>query len=188
MFCKLVHATVSGSNLWGVTTEYKLQAVGVSMLQTARLPATDALDFPRDVVEENLLKLARTDRSSLSERTTCLVSEDGCLDYHLESELPCEEVFEGVEIVVTRYKEDITWLDFLADFDTVVYNKGGLDTLLPAARPNLRIVPMENTGREDETMLRHIIASYHNASNITVFLQGWPYNHCSELGNTLRRA
>mmetsp|Transcript_13764 Transcript_13764/g.25220 ORF Transcript_13764/g.25220 Transcript_13764/m.25220 type:complete len:611 (+) Transcript_13764:125-1957(+) len=179
-------------------------ALGVSMLQTARanFQAADAL-APLEQPEEklNLLGTHRQQavtstgdhaslnvQASLTQRTTCLVSNDGCEEYHLESAAPYKQQFERVQIVVTRHKEDITWLDFLPDFATVVYNKGGRDSLLPAARPNLQIVNVENTGREDDTMLRHIIDNYDNASEITIFLQGWPYNHCGELGDTVRRA
>mmetsp|Transcript_29524 Transcript_29524/g.68083 ORF Transcript_29524/g.68083 Transcript_29524/m.68083 type:complete len:623 (+) Transcript_29524:109-1977(+) len=118
--------------------------------------------------------------------TACLATETGCSSYAVETGNLSHEPIEGVELVITRYSEDLTWLDALPDFNTTVYNKGTLKDLLPAARDNLRILDVENAGREDETMLRHIHDNYDNLAEITVFLQGWPYDHCAEIGATLR--
>lgn len=93
------------------------------------------------------------------------------------------------EIVVTRYDEDLRWLDIFAEIPTVVYNRGPRDMyLLPRPRANLRIIDQENKGREDHVMLRHIVEQYDNLPNISIFLQGWPFVHCPGLINTVGAA
>jgi len=202
-----LRVAASSAGVCDSSTNQCQQAVGVSMLQTSRsnVQALGGLepppmaegemdlllkhrqeDFPKKVTGRGAAaKLAA--KKSDDRGSVCLVADDGCMNYELETGLPQAEAFRGVQIVVTRYTEDITWLDSLPDFDTIVYNKGGLTALLPSPRPNLQLLNVENLGREDETMIRHILDNYHNASDITVFLQGWPYNHCGELGATLRR-
>mmetsp|Transcript_25723 Transcript_25723/g.47002 ORF Transcript_25723/g.47002 Transcript_25723/m.47002 type:complete len:634 (+) Transcript_25723:120-2021(+) len=206
MLCFKVGASADVCNMGADNCQ---QALGVSMLQTARssLQATAGLE-PPPLPQKDLDLLLKDRQQNLPGKVAskaeaaghhlearqasgggnvCVVADDGCMNYQLETQLPLETPFEGVQIVITRYTEDVTWLDSLSDFDTVVYNKGGLKTLLPSPRPNLRVMDIENLGREDETMLRHIVDNYDNASDITIFLQGWPYNHCGELGPTLRR-
>jgi len=120
-----------------------------------------------------------------SNGTACLVTPSGCDTYVVESGHRGPTI-SGVELVITRYSEDLTWLDALPDFSTTVYNKGTSTDLLPTARHNLRILDVENFGREDETMLRHIYENYDHLAPITIFMQGWPYDHCAEVGATLR--
>jgi len=91
------------------------------------------------------------------------------------------------QIVVTRSGEDLRWLNALAGISAVVYNRGGLDSLLPSPRENLKVVKSENTGREDDSMMRHIVENYEVLPNITVFVQGWPFEHCPGLLDTLPR-
>jgi len=121
--------------------------------------------------------------------SVCVVTRDGCQDLPLEAEEHLSpELAHGVRLVVTRYMEDVTWLDYFGDFRTVVYNKGPHDALMPKPRSNLKIVDVENEGREDDTMLRYISDHYDDLPEATVFLQGWPYDHCSQLASTLTEA
>jgi len=76
-------------------------------------------------------------------------------------------------IIVARYKEDISWLLPYNDCLTV-YNKG----------PNnlegyKTIVSLKNIGREGHTYLYHIINNYNSLSNRVTFLQGdsLPHNN-----------
>jgi hypothetical protein len=48
-----------------------------------------------------------------------------------------------VEIVVTRFEEDVRGLDAFAEIPTTIYNGGPVDSFLPKARPNFRIIAQE---------------------------------------------
>jgi len=93
-----------------------------------------------------------------------------------------------VQLVVTRAGEDLRWLDALPQLPAIVYNRKGPDRTLPQSRPNLQIVAQVNSGREDEAMLRHIVDNYDQLSDVTVFLQGWPFGHCPGLLRSVRRS
>ncbi|CAE8634786.1 unnamed protein product [Polarella glacialis] len=92
-----------------------------------------------------------------------------------------------VQIVVTRAGEDVRWLDMFQDVPTVLYNRAGSDTFLPTPRSNLVVVVQKNEGREDESMMHHIVTNYDSLAEVTVFLQGWPFVHCPGLETTVRR-
>jgi hypothetical protein len=76
-----------------------------------------------------------------------------------------------LQIVVSHFKEDLGWLSDFSSLDVTVYSKGN------PCGPN----PLENVGREAETYLYHILLNYDNLSQITVFLQGNPLEHVSNL-------
>jgi hypothetical protein len=143
----------------------------------------------------------------------CAVQDNRCFDMSLQSQdvnrtANTESLFEDPQIlspdarkgfesqidtlkasdlklVVTRLTEDIRWLDALPQFPTLVFNRGPFDSLLPTSRPNLQIIKQVNEGREDEVMLKYIIDNYDNLSNVTVFLQGWPFTHCPGIIETI---
>lgn len=73
----------------------------------------------------------------------------------------------SLDIVIARYKEDISWIDSIIDknFDINihVYNKHKGENLLP------------NVGREGHTYVYHIIDKYHDLRD-TIFLQGNPFD------------
>ena len=75
------------------------------------------------------------------------------------------------EIVVARYKEDITWTEELRKigFTVTIYNKSEGENLLP------------NVGREAHTYLYHIITRWDSLADHTLFLQGNPYDHSTNL-------
>lgn len=132
----------------------------------------------------------------------CVVADDNCFDMDLlgpggDSHASGSYNYgpEGrthgdltVEIVVTRASEDIQWIDAFSDIPTTVYNRKGSDTLLPTPRPNLNVIESENIGREDDSMMRHIVNNYDSLPDVTVFLQGWPFLHCGDVVRTIRRA
>ena len=71
------------------------------------------------------------------------------------------------EIVVARYKEDISWIDLVnPEYKVTVYNKYDGENLI------------ENVGREAHTYLHHIIERYDSLADYTVFVQGNPIDHC----------
>jgi hypothetical protein len=94
-----------------------------------------------------------------------------------------------VEIVVTRFTEDVRWLDAFGEINTIIYNRGPVDSFLPTPRSNLQIISEPNIGREDQVMLNHIAMRYDKLAKVTIFLQGWPFGHCPGLidavGDTL---
>jgi hypothetical protein len=79
------------------------------------------------------------------------------------------------EIVISRFKEDLSWTRNLHDLDykVTVYNKFEGQNLL------------QNVGKESHTYLTHIVNNYDNLADITVFLQGDPFAHCSDILQTL---
>lgn len=82
----------------------------------------------------------------------------------------------NVEVVIARYKEDISWIKLLnplLPYRTRVYNKFEGENLLP------------NVGREAHTYLTHIVENYDNLADYTVFLQGDPIYHCRDLLKTI---
>jgi hypothetical protein len=72
-----------------------------------------------------------------------------------------------IEIVVSHYKEDIRWLKDFSNFKITVYNKFKGENLIP------------NIGFEAHTYLYHIVNNYDNLSKVTIFSQGFPFDHIS---------
>lgn len=79
------------------------------------------------------------------------------------------------EIVVARYKEDISWISKIENqgYDITVYNKYEGENLLP------------NVGRESHTYLTHIFKNYDNLADFTIFVQGNPFDHSPNFLNEL---
>jgi hypothetical protein len=78
-----------------------------------------------------------------------------------------------VELVVSRYNEDLEWLknEPYTKYDVIVYNKGPNYDFYKA--PNIKkIIQLENVGREGHTYLHHIIHNYADLPDLTVFLPG----------------
>lgn len=73
-----------------------------------------------------------------------------------------------LQIVIARFKEDVEWAAEFATLDVIIYDKGDPDS--PNALPNI--------GREAHTYLHHIIKNYDTLQDVTVFLQGNPFDHC----------
>ena len=86
--------------------------------------------------------------------------------------------FSGIHFVVSRYNEYLEWLPkLLIKFPgsiCTVYNKG--DDIIGHELYN--VVPLKNVGRETDTYLHHVIFNYDNLDDVTVFLQGSPFDHC----------
>ena len=75
-------------------------------------------------------------------------------------------------IVIARYNENLKWLLEINDdqFNIIVYNKGINDNFVKL--PNMTIINLDNVGRCDHTYLYHVINSYNNLADITIFLPG----------------
>ena len=78
----------------------------------------------------------------------------------------------NVEIVVSRYNEDLLWLNEYPfnQFEYIIYNKGDNHNFV---QTNVKkIINLQNVGRCDHTYLYHICNNYNNLSNIVVFFPG----------------
>lgn len=74
-----------------------------------------------------------------------------------------------VHLVVAKYKEDTAWLHEIKHADGVfVYDKSG------ESNNNL---PLPNVGREAHTYLHHIVSMYEQLADVTLFMQGNPFDH-----------
>ena len=71
-------------------------------------------------------------------------------------------------LIISRYDENLKWLEKVKDFKIVVYNKGKFLT----NNPNYTIKNLDNVGRESHTWLYHIVNNYHKLNDINIFLQG----------------
>jgi len=80
-----------------------------------------------------------------------------------------------VQLVVARYREDLSWLREVG-LPCVVYNKG--PELDPATLPQeATVIALPNLGREAHTYLTHILARYDRLARFTAFVQGNPFAH-----------
>lgn len=71
-----------------------------------------------------------------------------------------------VEVVVARYREDVSWTAELG-LPATVYDKSG--------EPGRHALP--NIGRESHTYLSHIVRRYPDFAAFTVFVQAAPFPH-----------
>lgn len=97
----------------------------------------------------------------------------------------------SVELVIARYKEDVSWLGEVG-FPAIVYDKSGKiaepaeqDAPLSSGNvlsgvPPFTTIPLPNIGRESHTYLHHILTRYPEFPDYTVFLQGSPFFHMDE--------
>lgn len=95
-----------------------------------------------------------------------------------------------LDVVVARY--DRPWEDTMNEVDLllhaenlqdlqvriIVYNKGvdEMDSDELVLRPNLKIIPLENIGREGGSYLEHIVSRWDELARQTLFIQEWPHD------------
>ncbi len=84
------------------------------------------------------------------------------------------------EVVIVRYKEDLSWVEKEFPYDKVtIYNKGPDDLEnLPA---NCKVIKVPNVGYLGGTYFKHIVDNYDNLADRTLLLQGDPYDAKVEL-------
>ena len=78
----------------------------------------------------------------------------------------------NLEIIVSRYNEDLTWTTegVFNEYKYTVYNKGDNDNF---DKTNVtKIINISNVGRCDHTYLYHIVTNYNRLSDIIVFFPG----------------
>ncbi len=69
-----------------------------------------------------------------------------------------------IDVVVARYKEDISWVPKDDKLNVIVYNKGPDDVK--------GAIPLKNIGRDAHTYLTHIVNNYHALADVTIFIPG----------------
>lgn len=77
-----------------------------------------------------------------------------------------------IELVVSRYNENLEWLknEPFNKYPVICYNKGPNENFY---KPNnMKVVKLENLGRDYGTFMYHIINNYDNLSKYTFFLPG----------------
>jgi hypothetical protein len=72
------------------------------------------------------------------------------------------------DLVVAKYKENISWVDSIP-FRKFIYNKDSIDY------PNS--IKLENIGREAHTWAYHVVFNYEHLAEYTIFVQGDPFYH-----------
>ena len=78
-----------------------------------------------------------------------------------------------IEIVVSRYNENLEWLseEPFNHHPVIIYNKGENEDFVKT--PNIRsIFKIPNVGRETHSYLYHVVKNYDNLADITIFLPG----------------
>ncbi len=71
-------------------------------------------------------------------------------------------------IIISRYNENLNWLDNYKDLNLIIYNKG----LNNVKNKFNNLIEIPNVGRESHTWLFHIIQNYNNLTDVNIFLQG----------------
>jgi hypothetical protein len=84
-----------------------------------------------------------------------------------------------IELVLARYKEDMTWLSqgIRKDVKVTIYNKDGLDHSDMISLPNIP------GSLEDYPYLHHIITNYDKLEDWTFFAQANPFDHIIDFRN-----
>lgn len=86
---------------------------------------------------------------------------------------------DTVEIVIAKYKEDLSWITNLND-PVTIYDK--------SEEPINNSIPLKNLGRESQTYVHHILSKYDALAPITVFLQGNPHDHITSIETLIDEA
>lgn len=88
------------------------------------------------------------------------------------------------ELVVARYKEDVSWLNTVSPkWKIVIYNK--TNTEIKLTHPNYRVYRLGNIGREAETYAFHMKKYHGSYADLTVFIQANPFDHAPEMKELL---
>jgi hypothetical protein len=93
----------------------------------------------------------------------------------------------AMELVVARYREDLSWLaNIPPQIRTTVYDKSGDKSEGGSTPGTAQLLSLPNVGREAHTYLHHIHARYETLAPLTVFCQGKPFDHAFNFHKTLR--
>lgn len=84
-----------------------------------------------------------------------------------------------INLIVARYKEDVDWLskvNSIPNENIFIYDKHE-----KTSHVTNNSFLLENIGREAHTYIVHIINNYNNLSDINIFCQGNPFDHCRHM-------
>jgi hypothetical protein len=73
-----------------------------------------------------------------------------------------------MDIVISRYKNNMTWISYFKTSRLFIYDKSGETN---------EYIHLPNIGRESHTYLTHIVNNYNDLANHVCFLQGNPFDH-----------
>ena len=97
-------------------------------------------------------------------------------------------------IVISRYNENLDWVQSLVDTESwithiIVYNKGLPNISFSGkALEKIQILEIPNEGREGETYLRYIIDNYDTLPEHVWFLQGDPFDHSPDFMELMKES
>lgn len=75
-------------------------------------------------------------------------------------------------LIIAKYNEDVSWLSTVKGYKIFIYDKSK---------------DLPNIGREAHTYIYHIVKNYENLSEINVFSQANPFDHCPEFIDKLEK-
>jgi len=77
-----------------------------------------------------------------------------------------------IEIVISRYNENLEWLkkEQYSKYNIICYNSGNNNNFYNPE--NMKVIKIDNIGKEAYTYIYHIIKNYDNLADITIFLPG----------------
>lgn len=84
---------------------------------------------------------------------------------------------DRLQIIVTFYEKDTSWLSNLNCKNILIYNKGPYEK-----EGSIRI---EKIGLADYTAYYHIVNNYDKLSDFTAFVQDYPFDHCPDIINQI---
>lgn len=84
---------------------------------------------------------------------------------------------DRVKIIVARYNENVEWTKKFKN--VLIYNKGAVLDV------EYRQIILPNVGREGHTYYQYIYDNYYNLEDFTIFLQGNPYDHSTNLDENI---
>jgi hypothetical protein len=82
------------------------------------------------------------------------------------------------DVVISRYKENLSWLDRLTSGRPIIYNKSDEPT---GYEEKFAVSTVKNVGREAETYVRYVVERYETLPEYVAFVQGEPFEHCHHL-------
>lgn len=82
-------------------------------------------------------------------------------------------VVDNMKFIISRYKEDVSWIKKYTD-DYIIYNKG---TSLPK---EYNVFELDNIGNNQYDIFHFIVENYDNLPELMIFLQANPFDHCNE--------
>ena len=92
-------------------------------------------------------------------------------------------------IIMSRYNENIDWINQVIEIHSwvnniIIFNKGKDDIVIKYPE-KMKVIPLENVGREGETYLNYIIENYDILPQHVWFFQANPFEHSPDFMSLL---